>query len=130
MSRLLVALPHGPTLTSRHPICVDGEWRRPASVEGARLVGHDGFVLTLVLHGGPDVSRVLLVDGVECITWGHALDDPGVVHPFYGTQKVIRCLEAMRGWESGYIEVGSSVRQAESGEVVRLVERISDACVQ
>ena len=110
----LVCLGGGLVLTPRHPVRVGGVWRRPAELTDAR-VGHDGAVFNLVLEGG----HVLLVDGVEAVTWGHGLQGDVVGHPFYGTSRIVESLAAMPGWALGHVEVAGCYRDA-GGAVVGL----------
>ena len=45
-----------------------------------------------------DRCHILLVNGIECITWGHDLTAEGVRHPYYGSAAIINDLKQMRGW--------------------------------
>ena len=103
--RLLVALPGGPVLTPGHPVRIAGSWVRPDSL-AAPSVSHNGFVLTLVL----DHCHVLLVDNVECVTWGHGHTSIALDHPFFGSGRAVRSLSTLHGWMDGYVEVHGCVR--------------------
>jgi hypothetical protein len=50
-----------------------------------------------------------IVNGIQCATWGHNLQDEVVKHPYYGSQDVIEDLKIFKGWEHGFIEVQNSV---------------------
>eukprot|EP00927_Polykrikos_kofoidii_P047752 TRINITY_DN42025_c0_g1_i1.p1 TRINITY_DN42025_c0_g1~~TRINITY_DN42025_c0_g1_i1.p1 ORF type:complete len:780 (-),score=107.70 TRINITY_DN42025_c0_g1_i1:845-3103(-) len=124
-TRSLVVLPTGLRITPRHPVRVEGIWRRPADLDAASLtvaVGTD----TDVVEATPvclynfvlDRCHVLVVNGVECVTWGHGLDGSIVSHEFYGTGRVLTALSRLHGWDRGYVEVIGRVRDATSGRVV------------
>ena len=113
--RLLVALPGGPVLTPGHPVRIAGSWVRPDS-RAAPSVSHDGFVLTLVL----DHCHVLLVDNVECVTWGHGHTSIALDHPFFGSGRAVRSLSTLHGWMNGYVEVHGCMRD-KSKKVVGLL---------
>ena len=66
-------------------------------------------------------SPVVLVDGVQCIVWGHALTDKAVHHPYFGDRaKVEADLERMPGWDRGVVRVGGCERDSKSGRVTKL----------
>lgn len=114
----LLALPGGLTITARHPVRVGGAWCLPRDLPDAaeQPTGPSGLVYNFVLHR----RHVLLVDGVECATWGHHIDEPVVRHPYYGSAKrVLRDLAAMPGWSEVVVNVEGCVRDA-AGEVVGL----------
>jgi hypothetical protein len=53
-----------------------------SSIKNAiKVANPSGFVYNFVL----DKSHIVLVDGVECVTWGHELTEEGVQHAYYGT---------------------------------------------
>jgi len=46
----------------------------------------------------------VLINNIECVTFGHELNDNEVVkHEYYGTEKVINDLIKMKGFEEGII---------------------------
>jgi len=120
----------GLEITPKHPVKLEGAWRRPRDVcsetaGGGELVTmeSDYCVYNLVLEGEGEQARVLLVNGLECVTWGHGLSgDPVVEHAYWGSEQILRDLEEMHGWDEGHIQLGedSFVRESKSGEVVRL----------
>jgi len=96
----LVSVPGGPLLTAHHPLRVQGGgWRAPLGL--GPLVSARGIVFNLVLEH----THVLLVDGVECVSLGHCLEEPGAAHAFYGTRKCIEALEALPEWSGGRVVV-------------------------
>jgi len=102
----LVCLPQGGglTITPKHPVRLEGRWVMPGEVEGAERVQHDGWVYCFVLER----CHVLLVNGVECVTWGHGLNEPGVQHDYYGTNRIIEDLEALPGWKDGMVTLNTA----------------------
>jgi hypothetical protein len=124
----LAQLPDGLLITPRHPVRVGGKWMPAQEVPGAQVVrvADCECVYTLVLED----SHVLVVNGVECITWGHSSTDANLAHPFFGSDKVVRALEAMRGFSHGLVRLDGCIRRADgearaSGQedpVVGLVE--------
>ena len=82
----LLRLEGGLTITKRHPVRVNGVWMLPQQLQGVEVENPAGVVYNFVL----DQSHVVLVNGVECITWGHGFQDPVVQHRYYGTEAVIR----------------------------------------
>jgi len=49
----------------------------------------------------------MLINGVECVTLGHNFQEDVVSHPYFGSQKVIRDLQKMRGWSNGVVRFTS-----------------------
>ena len=82
----LLRLENGLTITKKRPIRVGGLWMLPQALPGVEVENPTGVVYNFVL----DRSHIVLVDGVECITWGHGLEDPVVRHEYYGTEAVVR----------------------------------------
>ena len=110
----LMTLPSGLTITARHPIRIDGRWTTSAALKSARLSPAPADkVYNFVL----DRVHVLLVDGVECITWAHGLSDPAVRHEFYG-ERVAASLAKMEGWAEGHVKVGGALRDNATDAVV------------
>ena len=112
-AKSLLVLPGGLTITKRHPIRVAGSWKLPMDFTSAETPNPSGFVYNFVL----DSSHVLLVDGVECITWGHNFTEDNVVrHAYYGSQAIIDDLSAIAGWNEGFVTV-TGFSKNEQGEV-------------
>lgn len=107
----------GLVVTPKHPVRVGGKWTIPAKLP-ATAVPHNGFVYTVVVDSG----HVVLVDGVECVTWGHGLADEAVAHSFYGSlRRVVENLSRLPGWTVGQVEVDGCIRAAKDGRVEGLV---------
>jgi hypothetical protein len=59
-------------------------------------------------------SHVLLVNGMECATWGHGMSGPVIGHDFWGSAAAIeRCLSALPGWNRGLVHVSGVVRNSQ-----------------
>jgi Mg-chelatase subunit ChlD len=51
-----------------------------------------------------DTSHTVFINNIECVTLGHGLTDNEVVkHEYYGTEKVIKDLIKMKGFDEGII---------------------------
>ena len=93
----LVQLPQGLVVTAWHPVRVDGVWTFPCQVEGrsvhtAACDAVFSFVVKNV-DGDEKVTSGMMIDGVECITLGHAVtNDPVASHPYFGSIKVVEDL--------------------------------------
>eukprot|EP01083_Nonionella_stella_P179815 639413_1 len=87
--RRMMRFEGGLVVTGGHPIRRNGIWCRPREQSDAQV--HEGCdtVITFVL----DTSHVLIVNGMECITWGHGMKEEVVHDPFYGTEKVTEMLK-------------------------------------
>jgi len=110
--RGLLRFPGGLTITPRHPVRVDGQWRHPRDLGGAEPVPNpSGYVYNVLL----DRCHVLLVDGLECITWGHGLADPA--HEFFGSGRVVGALAGLPGWSRGLVLIDAYLRDAHTGRV-------------
>lgn len=102
----LLCMPGGLTITPRHPVRVNGIWTHPINVTKTKVANPSGFVYNIVL----DQHHVPLINGVECITWGHGLTAEGVKHPYFGTEKIINDLAALPGWNEGLVQVQGDLR--------------------
>lgn len=49
--------------------------------------------------------HAVVVNGTECITLGHGLEEPVAQHAYFGTQRVIEDLKMMKGWAVGMVEL-------------------------
>jgi len=109
----LLRLSSGLIITPKHPIRVNSAWRLPSSLPST-LVCHDGWVYNVILNQG----HVLLVNGMQCITWGHNLKDD-VRHPFYGSSLVVENIKALEKEHDQVVEVRGTWRDSQ-GQVVGL----------
>jgi hypothetical protein len=109
LDKPLVQLPNGPSITPGHPVRMSGVWHRPRDLAPDALIPHDGAVYNFVL----DQNHVVLVDGVECVTWGHGQSGHIVAHPFFGTDSIVNQLQSSVGWQQGYVVVDGFFHDSE-----------------
>eukprot|EP01084_Bolivina_argentea_P306288 529264_1 len=88
-TRRMIELPGGLVITGGHPVRRNGLWCLPREQSDAMFVEGCDNVFTFVL----DKSHVMIVNGMECVTWGHGMNDCVVRNEFYGTDKVIKALQ-------------------------------------
>lgn len=105
-------------LSPYHPYQKDGRWTC-----GADTVGVETFMCktlyNLVLSNG----HIIKVNDILACTLGHDLTDPGVAHPFFGSQMVIECLRKCPGWLAGYPVYKNLGCRREHGLVVEWFEQ-------
>jgi len=109
----LLQLTSGLIITPNHPIRVNDVWQSPSSLSSTKI-SHEGWVYNVIL----DQGHVLLVNGVECITWGHNLKGD-VRHSFYGSSLVVENVKALEREGSKVVEVRGTWRDSQ-GQVVGL----------
>ena len=82
-------------VTIEHPVRInDGEWVLPKDVVTPKTMFVDQ-VNNFVLESGHHV----VVDGVECITLGHCMDEPQqLYHPVWGTDVIRDFLKTLPGY--------------------------------
>eukprot|EP00746_Dinoflagellata_sp_MGD_P165323 gnl/MRDRNA2_/MRDRNA2_94526_c0_seq1.p1 gnl/MRDRNA2_/MRDRNA2_94526_c0~~gnl/MRDRNA2_/MRDRNA2_94526_c0_seq1.p1 ORF type:complete len:1049 (+),score=177.51 gnl/MRDRNA2_/MRDRNA2_94526_c0_seq1:88-3234(+) len=107
-SKSLVAFPGGLSITAKHPVRIEGKWMLPGEMHQQRIPNTSDFVYNFVL----DRSHIVVVNGVECVTWGHGFEDENVEHPYYGTDRVTEDLARLPGWDQGFVTVTSCVRDS------------------
>jgi len=93
---------NGLWITPYHPIRSDQNgWIFPCEVDGVELRMFEcEFVYNFVLSHG----HVLNVNGTECCTLGHGMNDNKVIeHAYFGTDKVVEDLRKWSGWNMGMI---------------------------
>ena len=109
----MIRLAPGILITPWHPVRrgpnggVAGSWQFPAEVEGAPPPRDEliNYHYNLVLETG----HVVQLGGGSAGSWeactlGHGFTDGHVItHPYFGTDAVIKDLQAMRGWEEGIV---------------------------
>jgi hypothetical protein len=108
-----VEFPGGLSITPYHPVRLNGRWQHSQETHAVVMRPCDA-VYNLVL----DTGHVVVVDGVECVTLGHGLDDGdgGVLrHAYLGTHRVVDDLRACDGWASGRVRVKHMVRGTADG---------------
>ena len=98
----LLSFPCGLQITPNHPIRFEGKWIRPCDHARDKSIRVEcAIVYNVVL----DHSHILIVNGVECCTWGHNLRGDGIEHTFYGTNAVVHALSELPGFEDGFVTI-------------------------
>lgn len=98
----LLGLPCGLTITPGHPVRVQGKWQRPRDLPEFKQADSPSHVVyNFVL----DRCHILLVNGIQCVTWGHAMKEDVVKHDYYGTNLIVSDLSRLPGWKQGYVKV-------------------------
>ena len=111
---------NGLEITPWHPCSLDGgrSWHFPCDLCTAVQTTCPA-VYSFVLQSG----HTMLINGVQCVTLGHGLKGAVVGHGYFGTSKVIQDLKAMKGWETGYIDMVHGclmTRDPANGHVTRM----------
>mmetsp|Transcript_98642 Transcript_98642/g.318094 ORF Transcript_98642/g.318094 Transcript_98642/m.318094 type:complete len:1066 (-) Transcript_98642:431-3628(-) len=110
----IAALPSGLRITPRHPVRIDGRWQLPQDLADVCLSAcSEGCVFNVLL----DRCHVVMVDDVECATWGHGLEGDVIGHPFFGTDRVVDALSALPGWGEGFVQVKGTWRDADASVI-------------
>ncbi len=114
---------NGLLITPKHPVRVSGKWVKPSEIGKPRNQFVD-YIYNFVLESG----HVATINGVEVVTLGHEMREAGVAHLYYGTQKVVRDLQKMTGWDQGKVVVKKlrKLRDPFNGTLMRL-EGITEA---
>jgi len=100
----LVIFPNGLRVTPYHPVVdnTTGQWRFPIDLHPLQRALPCEAVYNFVLRSG----HAMEIQGVSCITLGHNITGDAVVsHPYFGTERVVVDLRAMRGWHTGLVEL-------------------------
>jgi hypothetical protein len=101
----------GTRVTPWHPIRMNQKWDFPCKLKEPMKTYCD-FIYNFVL----DAHHIITIDHIDGITLGHGMThDPVLVHPFFGTTKVIDNLKTHPGWDSGLIEIQTYTPQYENG---------------
>jgi hypothetical protein len=117
----LVELPGGLLVTPYHPLRLEdtGKWTFPCDLAPVVSRACDS-VYSFVLNEG----HVMLINGVQCVSLGHGMEEDEVVrHPYFGTRKVVEDLSRMPGWDKGRVELlsGCVEKDEKTGLVCGLV---------
>jgi hypothetical protein len=103
----LLVLENGLSITAKHPVRINSKWCFPKTLDCVQGMITSDIVYNVVLES----SHIMIVNGMECCTWGHGMVDNNVIsHSFYGTQEIINKLQTFSGWKGGYIRVENSLR--------------------
>ena len=130
----MVQLSHGSgTITPWHPVRLAGTagagaaaWQFPAEIEGLTQKEEVvNFYYNMVLETGHVVQLGGSGSGLgwETCTLGHGFTDgPVITHPYFGTEAVLKDLQAARGWDEGLVVLNAARtrRDPETGLVCGL----------
>ena len=97
----LVQIQGGPSLTPWQPIFLENKqkWEFPANL-GKTWSTPCNQVYNFLL----DKGHILCVNGHDCVTLGHNYThDPVLIHPYFGTNKVVEDLEKQNGYKEGTV---------------------------
>ena len=112
----LVMLENGLKITPWHPILTSLGWKFPSDLKSSQIESC-ASIITLVLESG----HVAFINEYPCITLGHNFKDEVLNHEFYGTEKVIKCLQNMPGYEEGHIKNNSgNIIRDNNGNVINI----------
>ena len=130
-SSILVKL-NGLVITPYHPIIYENKWQFPIEIATkneslkheknslwnpfCEIIQNDKTesVFNFVL----DQKHIMSVEGFECVTLGHGLEEDVVRHYYYGTNKVIEDLSKLDGWKNGFIDLENFYVQRDAHGVV------------
>lgn len=112
----LVTLENGLKITPWHPIFTPLGWKFPSELKSTNVEKCES-IITFVLESG----HVAFINEHPCITLGHNFKDEVLNHEFYGTDKVIKCLQNMPGYEEGHIKNNSgNIIRDNNGNVINI----------
>lgn len=118
--KIKIASINGVILTLKHPVKINGIWKKPMEIISSSEEKYMEYLYNLVLDGNHTVE----INGVECATFGHGYKDNEIVeHSYYGTERVIMDLKKMEGWNEGKIiwEKSRKIRDPATGKVIGIV---------
>lgn len=106
-------------ITPWHPIRLSQtqDWIFPASIAEPKSVQCDA-VYNFVL----DRLHVVNVDNIDCVTLGHSFVDSVCAHEYFGTERVIDDLQAMKGYSSGLVRLSGVQRDPVTSKIIGLIE--------
>ena len=96
---ILVTLETGLKITPWHPILTPSGWKFPSELKKSNIENCES-IITFVLEN----NHVAFINDYPCITLGHNFKNEVLEHYFYGTEKVIECLEKMPGFKNGHVK--------------------------
>lgn len=96
----MCTLPGGLVITHGHPVKLQGRWVYPKSVVSRQQVPCDAYYNLVV-----DQGHTAIVNGIEVILLGHGYTEGILKHDYLGTQRVVRDLEKMPGYDQGLVQL-------------------------
>jgi len=105
-------------ITPWHPLIHNNEWVFPINLV-AEVEQEIDYIYNVVLENGTSIS----INNLVLCTLGHGLNAEIVNHPYFGTKRIIDDLSAMKGWNSGLVELDKVIvmRTNENGMVSKLI---------
>lgn len=99
----LIALNNSLHLTPYHPVKINHLWYFPINLPLAKESELEcNAIYSFILNDRGNKSGILIGD-IECATLGHGLTDENIIHPFFGTEKVIDNLKESNTYKDGLI---------------------------
>lgn len=112
----LVTLENGLKITPWHPILTPLGWKFPSELKSSNVENCES-IITFVLES----NHIAFINEHPCITLGHNFKDKLLKHEFYGTEKVVKCLTSMPGFEIGHIKNNSgNIIRDNNGNVINI----------
>jgi hypothetical protein len=93
-------------ITPYHPIFYQNNWIFPKNVPVSQKVDLINFEREIIVYNLVlDNTHFINVEGLNCITLGHGIENGVLKHQYYGTDKVLKDFAQFKGWEEGFISV-------------------------
>ena len=116
-----VKLASGLLITPWHPVKVNGNWEFPIHNSSKFVQKECQAVYSFLLEN----DHVLLIDNTEVCGLAHNFKGEVIEHDYYGTDKVVKDLEKMEGYNQGLVEVQQGnciIRDSTTGNVSGLYQ--------
>lgn len=110
---LLCTFPEGAKISPWHPVFHNNEWIFPQACYDPQWVSEE-FLYSFVVKG-PFAS--VQVNGIPAVTLGHGHKGDIREHPFLGTDRVLKALEQLPGFESGCVEISGVTRDQKTSQI-------------
>lgn len=110
----------GLLVTEWHPIKdkLSKKWTFPCKIKSAEETSCPA-VYSFVLD--TKYEHVMVINDIECIALGHNIKLPVAKHDYWGTNKVIKDLQKMKGWVDGLVILKDNcIIRNKIGEAIRL----------
>ena len=94
-------LGNGLKITAWHPVRIGNTFRFPCKLSDLYEYSDCKYVYSFAL----DQGHTMVINDIECITWGHSFKDPVAAHPFFGSDSVINVLQKLDHDHTGHIDL-------------------------
>jgi hypothetical protein len=112
----LVTFNNGLKITPWHPILTHLGWQFPGTIQNIKMEPC-ASVYSILL----DKDHVVKINDVYCITLAHNFIAKNLLHPYYGTDKIIDDLSVMPGYDDGHVRtMVGPVERNQIGEVIKI----------